>query len=70
MSHNELDNILIACAAVLALAAFVWLILVPAVGSYARTWERLVVAFLSLYVFAVLVAIGAIGALVAIYFAT
>ena len=70
MSHNELDNILIACAAVLALAAFVWLILVPAVGSYARTWERVAVAFLSLYVFAVLVVIGAIGALVAIYFAT
>jgi hypothetical protein len=70
MSHNELDNILIACAAVFALAAFVWLIMVPAVGSYARAWERLAVAFLSIYVFAVLVAIGAIGALVAIYFTT
>lgn len=68
MSRLELYNLLIVCAVVFAVAAFLWLILWPAVNSFARPWERFAAGILSLYVFAALVAIGAVGALVAVYF--
>jgi hypothetical protein len=45
-------------AGVLSLFAFVGLILVPALGSYGRAWEKLVAGFLSLFVLAALVLIG------------
>jgi hypothetical protein len=43
-------------------AAFVGLILVPAVGAYTRTWQRLVAAVLSCYVFAAMIGLGLLGA--------
>ena len=42
----------------LSVCAFVGLILVPALGSYGRAWEKLVAGFLSLFVLAALVLIG------------
>ena len=45
-------------AGLLSVAAFVALILVPALGSYGRVWEKLVAGFLSLFVLAALVLIG------------
>jgi hypothetical protein len=45
-------------AGVLSLGAFVGLILVPALGSYGRAWEKLVAGFLSLFVLAALVLVG------------
>jgi F0F1-type ATP synthase membrane subunit c/vacuolar-type H+-ATPase subunit K len=45
-------------AGVLSVGVFVGLILVPAIGSYGRTWEKLVAGFLSLFVLAALVLIG------------
>ena len=45
-------------AGFLSLAAFVGLILVPALGSYGRVWEKLVAGFLSLFVLAALVLVG------------
>ncbi|MHB8533504.1 MAG: hypothetical protein ACYDC2_12370 [Solirubrobacteraceae bacterium] len=70
MTHNETNDLLIVCAAVFGLAAFVGLIVAPAWSAYSRTWERMAAVFLSLYVLAALVGIGALGALVAIYFTT
>ncbi|MDE3069701.1 MAG: hypothetical protein KGJ43_03125 [Acidobacteriota bacterium] len=70
MTHNEINDLLIVCAAVFGLAAFVGLIVAPAWSAYSRTWERMAALFLSLYVLAALVGIGALGALVAIYFTT
>lgn len=67
MSHNEIDDLLIVCAGVFGLAAFVGLIVAPAWSSYSRLWERVAATFLSLYVLAALVAIGAVGALVAVW---
>jgi hypothetical protein len=49
---------LFAAAGALSLGAFVGLILVPALGSYGRVWEKLVAGFLSLFVLAALVLIG------------
>jgi hypothetical protein len=45
-------------AGLLSVGAFVALILVPALGSYGRAWEKLVAGFLSLFVLAALVLIG------------
>ena len=57
------------CApAILGLALYAGLILVPAWTSYSRLWERLAATVLSLYVLAVLVGVGVAGALAAVYF--
>jgi hypothetical protein len=47
-------------AGVVSLAAFVGLILVPALGSYGRPWEKIAAGFLSLFVLAALVIAGLI----------
>jgi hypothetical protein len=49
------------CGAV-GIAAFVGLILVPAVGAYTRVWERLAAAVLSFYVLAAMIGVGLLGA--------
>ena len=49
---------LFAAAGLASIAAFVGLILAPALGSYGRAWEKLVAGFLSLFVLAALVLIG------------
>jgi hypothetical protein len=56
------------CAAVFGLALYTGLILVPAWTAYSRLWERVAASFLSLYVLAVLVGIGAGAAILVIYF--
>lgn len=45
-------------AGALSVCIFVGLILVPALGSYGRAWEKLVAGFLSLFVLAALVLVG------------
>jgi hypothetical protein len=44
------------------------LILVPAVSSYGRAWEKAAAGFLSLFILAVLVLIGIAIGLVIIYY--
>jgi hypothetical protein len=50
----------IALAAGIAGAAYVFFILIPAVRAYGRVWERLAAGFLSLYIVATLLGIGAV----------
>lgn len=57
----------IACA-LLALAAYVGLILVPAVTSYSRAWERVAAGFLSLYVLGAFVIAGVAGGAGVVWF--
>lgn len=52
----------------LALVAFVWFIAWPACNAYSRTWERAAAAFLSLYVLAALILIGAAGGAAIAYY--
>jgi hypothetical protein len=70
MSHTAVIDLLIICAGVFGLAAFVGLIVIPAWGAGSRLWEHLAATFLSLYVLVVLVGIGAVAALAVIYLAT
>jgi hypothetical protein len=50
-----------------SVAAFVGLILVPALGSYGRAWEKLVAGMLSLFVLAALVLIGLVIGILVFY---
>ena len=55
-------------AGLVSLAAFVGLILVPALGSYGRPWEKFAAGFLSLFVLAALVITGLILGGVVFYY--
>jgi hypothetical protein len=67
MSRSQINELVAAGAGLVSLVLFAALILVPAWSSYSRVWERLAATVLSLYVLAVLVGIGVVGALAAVY---
>ena len=58
---------LFGAAGLVSLAAFVGLILVPALGSYGRGWEKFAAGFLSLFVLAALVLAGVVIGFVVFY---
>jgi uncharacterized membrane protein len=65
VSNTEITYLVGVCLGVFGLAAFCFLVLVPAITAYRRPLERVAAAVLSLYVLAALVGIGiAIGALI------
>jgi hypothetical protein len=53
---------------VLALVAFGWFIAWPAWNAYSKTWERAAAAFLSIYVLAALLLVGAAGGAAIAYY--
>ena len=70
MDFSEIptEYLLFGGAGVVSVIAFAALILVPAIGSYGRTWEKATAAVLSIFVLAALLLVGVgIGALV-VYF--
>jgi len=67
MSHDAVTQLVAICAGVAGLAAFVGLILVPAVSSYQRAWERVVAGLLSLWVAGAFVGIGVLAGAGVIY---
>ena len=60
-------TIAIGCGA-LGLVAYVAFILVPAWGAYSRIWQRLAASFLTLYVLAAFIILGALGGAAIIWF--
>jgi len=58
---------LFGAAGLVSLAAFVGLILAPALGSYGRPWEKFAAGFLSLFVLAALVLVGVVVGVVVFY---
>lgn len=68
MSRATINELVAGGAGVFGLALYAGLILRPAWSSYTHIWERLAATVLSLYVLAVLVGIGVVGALAAVYF--
>jgi len=68
VSNTAITHLVLACAAVFGLAAFVWLIAVPAIQSYSRLWERMAAGFLSLYVLATLLVLGLVAGGAVIYY--
>jgi len=68
MSNQTITIVVAASCGVLALAAYVGLILVPAITSYSRWWQRIGAAFLSLYVLAAFVIAGIGGGAGVVWF--
>jgi hypothetical protein len=64
----ENEYVLFGVAGLVALTAFVGLILVPAIGAYGRLWEKAAAGVLSLFVLAALVLIGIVLGLAAVYY--
>jgi hypothetical protein len=64
----ENEYLLFGAAGLVSLVAFVGLILVPAVSSYGRIWEKAAAGFLSLFVLAALVLVGVVAGLVVVYY--
>ena len=64
----ENEYLLFGAAALVSLVAFVSLILVPAVSSYGRLWEKAAAGFVSLFVLAALVLTGVVVGLAVVYY--
>jgi hypothetical protein len=62
------EYLLFGVAGLVSLTAFVGLILVPAVSSYGRVWEKAAAGFLSLFVLAALVLVGVVLGLAVVYY--
>jgi hypothetical protein len=68
MSDSAITELVVVVAGLLALTAFVWLVLVPAVGAYERAWERVVAGVLSLWVLGAFVGVGILAGGAVIWF--
>jgi len=64
----ENEYLLFCLAWLVALSAFVGLILVPALGAYGRLWEKTAAGVLSLFVLAALVLMGVVLGLAVVYY--
>ncbi|MBJ7331103.1 MAG: hypothetical protein JHC95_14490 [Solirubrobacteraceae bacterium] len=68
MSNETIIYCVAGASLAVTLGAWVGLLVVPAWQSYSRIWERVAASFLTLYVLATLLVIGALGgALIAYY---
>ncbi len=64
MSNTSLTYLIAALVGVTSVALWAWLVLVPAVGAYARWWQRIVAVVMSVYVLVAMIGAGGlIGAL-------
>jgi hypothetical protein len=68
MSNMEATILIAGTCGALALFAFIWFIAWPAWNAYSDGWQRAAAAFLSLYVFAALVVMGAAGGAAIAYY--
>jgi hypothetical protein len=64
----EDEWLLFGVAGLISLVAFVALILLPAVGSYGRLWEKAAAGLLSLFVLLALVVTGVVVGLAVVYY--
>jgi hypothetical protein len=64
----ENEYLLFGAAGLISLVAFVGLILVPALGSYGRLWEKAAAGVLSLIVLLALVVTGVVVGLAVVYY--
>ena len=69
MSNTSWTYLIAAVAGVGSICLWVWLIVVPAWGSFSRLWQRFASLLLSVYVLAAIVGLGAgVGALFVYYY--
>jgi hypothetical protein len=68
MNNETIIYVVVGGSAVLGLAAYIGLILVPAVRSYTGIWQRLAASFLTLYVLAAFMLLGVAGGGAVVWF--
>ena len=68
MSNETIIYVVAIASGVLAVLAYVGLILIPAWTAYSRVWQRLAASFLTLYVLAGFAILGAAGGAAIIWF--
>jgi hypothetical protein len=68
MSNTTIIYVVAAGSAVIGLAAYLGLIVVPAWTAYSRVWQRLAAVFLTLYVLAGFLLLGVAGGAAVIWF--
>jgi hypothetical protein len=68
MTNEQIIYAVGIASAALGLIAYLVFILIPAWTSYSRVWERLAASFLTLYVLAGFVILGAAGGALIVYF--
>ncbi len=68
MTSAQITYLVASVCAICAFSAFVLLIAYPAWTSYSKTWERVAASFLSLFVLAALVMVGALGGAAIAYY--
>ena len=68
MTNEQIIYAVAIGSGVLGLLAYIAFIPVPAWGAYSRIWQRLAASFLTLYVLAAFVILGAAGGAAIIYF--
>ena len=64
----ENEYLLLGSAGLITLITFVGLIMMPAVSSYGRVWEKAAAGVLSLFVLAALVLVGVVVGLAIVYY--
>ena len=68
MDSQTLTYMILVAAGAIALGSYVFLILVPALSAYGRSWEKLAASFLTLFVAAAFVGSGIGAGLVLVYY--
>ncbi|HEX2104842.1 MAG TPA: hypothetical protein VHF51_14395 [Solirubrobacteraceae bacterium] len=68
MTNEEIIYAVAIGSGALGLIAYVAFILVPAWGAYSRIWERIAASFLTLYVLAGFIILGAVGGAAIVWF--
>ena len=68
MKSESIIYLVAGSSAVIVLAAYIGLILVPAWTAYSRVWERLAATFLSLYVLGGFIVVGVAAGAAVIWF--
>jgi hypothetical protein len=64
----ENEYLLFGAAGLVSLVAFIGLILVPALGSYGRLWEKAAASVLSVFVLVALILVGVVVGLAIVYY--
>jgi hypothetical protein len=68
MTNEQIIYAVAIASAALGLIAYLVFILIPAWTAYSRVWERLAASFLTLYVLAGFIILGAAGGALIVYF--
>ena len=68
MDSQTLTYMIFAAAGAIGLGSYIFLILVPALSAYGRSWEKLAASVLTLFVVAAFVGTGIAAGLVLVYY--